>query len=75
MPCLSPACCPGPYVLHLTLQHFFDAERVHFRAFVGWMVVLANLINSLAASLYLMFVVRCPDASADPHMHCMSRSL
>ena len=51
-------------MLHLTLQHFFDTERVHFRAFVGWMVVLANLINSLAASLYLMFVVRCPDGAA-----------
>ena len=48
----------GPYVMHLTLQHFFDAERVNFHAFVGWMVVLANLINSAGSALYLMFVVR-----------------
>ena len=43
--------------MHLTLQHFFDPEWVNFSAFIGWMVALANLLNSLGASLYLMFVV------------------
>ena len=62
--------------MHLTLQHFFDAERVNFHAFVGWMVVLANLINSMAAALYLMFVVRCTSintwhaASKPRQAHC-----
>ena len=43
--------------MHLTLQHFFDPEWVNFSAFIGWMVALANILNSLGAALYLMFVV------------------
>ena len=43
--------------MRLSLQHFFDASWVNFTAFGGWMVSLSNVINALAASLYLMFVV------------------
>ena len=64
--------------MHLTLQHFFDADRVNFHAFVGWMVVLANLINSVAAALYLMFVVCCgprPRLPAPAHTRTSSAPL
>lgn len=48
----------GPYAMRVTLQHFFDSSWVNFRSFGGWMVSLSNVINALAAALYLMFVVR-----------------
>ena len=59
--------------MHLTLQHFFDPEWVNFSAFIGWMVALANLLNSLGASLYLMFVVRLLYISAA--LHVLGRGL
>ncbi len=52
---LTPA---GPYVTHLSFQHVFDDASMDLHSFTGWMVVLTNVINSLAAALSLMFVVR-----------------
>lgn len=52
----------GPYVTHLSFQHVFDDASMDLHSFTGWMVVLTNVINSLAAALSLMFVVSklCP---------------
>lgn len=48
----------GPYVTHLSFQHVFDDASMDLHSFTGWMVVLTNVMNSLAAALSLMFVVR-----------------
>lgn len=47
----------GPYVPRLSLHHLLDWRWISFRSFAGWMVVVANLLNALAASVYLMIVV------------------
>ena len=47
----------GPYVTHLSFQHVFDDASMELHSFTGWMVILTNVINSLAAALSLMFVV------------------
>ncbi len=47
----------GPYMLHLTVSHFFDDRWVHVGTFAGWMVILSNIANALAASIYFPFVV------------------
>ncbi|KAK9820508.1 hypothetical protein WJX72_011107 [[Myrmecia] bisecta] len=58
----------GPYVGHLTLQQLFVSNFTSFHSFVGWMAVLASLVNSLASAVYLMFVVerakKCLDFAA-----------
>ncbi|KAK9903248.1 hypothetical protein WJX75_000688 [Coccomyxa subellipsoidea] len=58
----------GPYVTHLSFQHVFDDASMDLHSFTGWMVVLTNVINSLAAALSLMFVVerakKCLDFAA-----------
>ena len=43
---------------HLSLQHFFDDSSMDFHTFSGWMVVVTNLLNAVAAAIILMFVVR-----------------
>jgi hypothetical protein len=47
----------GPYVSHLTLHHVFDWRLANFHSFTGWMTIVANLFNALAASVYLMALV------------------
>ena len=47
----------GPYVSHLTLHHIFDWRLANFSSFTGWMTIVANLFNALAASVYLMALV------------------
>lgn len=58
----------GPYVAHLSLHHFFDWQWVSFRNFTGWMVIIANIFNALAAAVYLVVVVerakKCLDFAA-----------
>lgn len=70
----------GPYAMRVTLQHFFDSSWVNFRSFGGWMVSLSNVINALAAALYLMFVVerakKCLDFAATIYvLHLLAVSL
>ncbi len=48
----------GPYVAHLTLHHLFDWRLVNVHSFTGWMIIVATLFNALAASTYLMALVR-----------------
>ena len=64
-----PVPAAGPYVSHLSVQHFFDDTAMEFHSFTGWMVVVTNLVNSIAAAVVLMFVVRaCPnDRLSPPH--------
>lgn len=49
---------PGSYMLHLTVSHFFDDKWVHVGSWAGWMVIISNIVNALAASIYFPFVVR-----------------
>jgi len=44
-------------VAHLSLHHFFDWRWISFSSFTGWMIILANCFNALAAAAYLMLVV------------------
>lgn len=48
----------GSYMLHLTVSHFFDDKWVHVGSWAGWMVIISNIVNALAASIYFPFVVR-----------------
>ena len=43
---------------HLTLHHVFDWRLVNVHSFTGWMIIVAVLFNALAASTYLMALVR-----------------
>ena len=43
---------------HLTLHHLFDWRLVNIHSFTGWMIIVATLFNALAASTYLMALVR-----------------
>ena len=47
----------GPYVSQLSVQHFFDDSSMDFHSFTGWMVVMTNVVNAIAAAVVLMFVV------------------
>ena len=49
---------PGPYVVKLNMQHFFDWRMMSFQTFPGWMIVVANLVNGLVGAGYLVFIVR-----------------
>lgn len=67
----------GPYVPRLSLHHVLDWRLISFRSFTGWMVVVANLVNALAASVYLMVIVerakKCLDfASTLYFLHLMA---
>eukprot|EP00884_Botryococcus_braunii_P022006 jgi/Botrbrau1/848/Bobra.0352s0042.1 len=58
----------GSYMLHLTVSHFFDDKWVHVGSWSGWMVIVSNIANALAASIYFPFVVerakKCLDFAA-----------
>ena len=62
----------GPYVSHLTLHHVFDWRLVNVHSFTGWMIIVAILFNALAASTYLMALVR---ASSGLKCHCAQLAL
>jgi hypothetical protein len=49
----------GPYVSgHLVLEAFFGSSLLGVHNFVGWMAILATILNSLPVSLTILFVVR-----------------
>mmetsp|Transcript_19402 Transcript_19402/g.58634 ORF Transcript_19402/g.58634 Transcript_19402/m.58634 type:complete len:214 (+) Transcript_19402:381-1022(+) len=58
----------GPYVPRLSMHHVLDWRWVSFHSFVGWMVILANVGNAIAASVFLVLVVerakKCLDFAA-----------
>lgn len=59
----------GPYVSgHLVLEAFFGSSLLGVHNFVGWMAILATILNSLPVSLTILFVVerakKCLDFSA-----------
>lgn len=62
----------GPYVVKLNMHHFFDWQWVSFHSFNGWMIVVANLLNGLAAAGYLVFIVerakKCLDFAATAYI-------
>lgn len=39
------------------MHHVLDWRWVSFHSFVGWMVILANVGNAIAASVFLVLVV------------------
>lgn len=41
----------------LSMHHVLDWRWVSFHSFVGWMVILANVGNAIAASVFLVLVV------------------
>ena len=48
----------GPYVSgHLVLDYFFGTDIMSVQNFVGWMAVLATVINILPVSLAILLVV------------------
>lgn len=59
----------GPYVSgHLVLDYFFGTDLMSVHNFVGWMAVLATVINILPVSFAILLVVerakKCLDFSA-----------
>ena len=59
---------------HLTLHHVFDWRLANFHSFSGWMTIVANLFNALAASVYLMALVGAfPSLSTQTHQSGSSR--
>ena len=49
----------GPYVSgHLVLDYFFGTDLMGLHNFVGWMAVLATIINVLPVSFSILLVVR-----------------
>lgn len=49
----------GPYVSgHLVLDYFFGTDLMSVHNFVGWMAVLATVINILPVSFAILLVVR-----------------
>ena len=53
---------------HISLQHIFNWRWFSFHRFSGWMIVVANIFNALAASISLMVVVRAENASLADYM-------
>lgn len=55
---MFPTCWAGPYVSgHLVLDYFFGTDLMSFHNFVGWMAVLATIINILPVSFSILLVV------------------
>ena len=50
----------------LSLHHVLDWRWISFHSFTGWMVILANVANSIAAAAWLVVVVRCPPPPSFP---------
>ncbi len=58
----------GPYVSgHLVLEAFFGSSLLGVHNFVGWMAILATILNSLPVSLTILFVVSSSGAFSRAH--------
>jgi len=46
----------------MVLEAFFGSSLLGVHNFVGWMAILATILNSLPVSLTILFVVGCPSS-------------
>lgn len=53
----------GLYVDKLSVLYLFQWQQMSIHASLGWLCILANLANSVASAMFLMWIVSVPGQS------------